>query len=266
MALATGSNDLRLVAIDVGEGQSILLQRGQHGFLVDAGHAGNAPRLIQRLRAFGVERLDYLTLTHLHPDHASGYFRLREAFPDANVLTHDLPFDNTKVPDITRWVNEALVIDTLRKIVYRGDKIEWRDVTIKVIWPPPVLHANLNDGSLVIEILFGSRRALIMGDVSEKIERQLDKNQSLQGPYDALVAGHHGSAGTSSDAFLSLVRPAYSIISTNVSNIRGYPDSGTVDRLQRHSRSKLLKTYEVGDICLEWRKLSGEAELCPNVD
>lgn len=266
MAQTTGSNGLRLIAMDVGEGQAILLQREQHGFLVDTGHVGKALRVIHRLRDFGVERLDYITLTHLHPDHVSGYFRLREAFPNAYVLSHGLAFDETKVPDMTRWVSKALMIDTLRKVVYRGDKIEWRGITIKVIWPPPALQANLNDGSLVIEIIFGSRRALIMGDVGEKIEYELDQNQDLQGSYDVLVTGHHGSKGTSSDAFLSIVKPAYSIISTDVDNIRGYPEAGTVDRLERHSSSQLLKTYDLGDICLEWRNQDSEAELCSGLD
>ena len=101
-----------------------------------------------------------------------------------------------------------------------------------------------------------------MGDVGSKVEQELIDKNSFTGPYDVLVAGHHGSSGTSSAAFLLNVKPSYSIISTDLNNIRGYPAVETVNRLKRHSSTGLFMTYENGDICLEWEPDAGPPAQC----
>ena len=252
----------RLIALDVGEGQSILLQRGQHGVLIDTGHAGKARHVLQQLQAYGVTQLDYLVLTHLHPDHASGYFRIREAFPNLPTLVHNLSFANTGVPDMVRWVAEALENDPYRRQFREGNQLNWQGLAIKSLWPQDFHGANMNDNSLVIEVIFGSYRALIMGDVGSKVEQELLNQNNLSGPYDVLVAGHHGSKGTSSDAFLLKVKPTYSIISTNADNIRGYPAAETLERLARHSSTGLFTTYDYGNICLQWEPIAGPPVKC----
>jgi len=261
---AGAASAFRLIALDVGEGQSILLQRGQHGVLIDTGHAGKARYVLDHLQAYGVTQLDYLVLTHLHPDHASGYFRIREAFPGLPVLVHNLPVANTNVPDMVRWVAEALEVDPYRQQFRGGDQLNWQGVVIKSLWPQDSTGANMNDSSIVIEVIFGSHRALLMGDVGSKVEQELINKNRLAGPYDVLVAGHHGSKDTSSDAFLLKVKPAYSIISTNADNIRGYPAAETVKRLSQRSSIGLFITYDYGDICLQWEPNAGLSVKCLN--
>jgi len=252
----------RLIVLDVGEGQSILLQRGQHGVLIDTGHAGKARYVLQQLEIYGVTQLDYLVLTHLHPDHASGYFRIREAFPNLPVLVHNLSFTDTSVPDMVRWVAEALESDPHRRQFRQGDQLNWQGLVIKPLWPQDSAGVNMNDSSLVIEVIFGSHRVLLMGDVGSKVEQELISKNRLHDPYDVLVAGHHGSDSTSSDAFLLKVNPAYSIISTNADNIRGYPAAETLKRLAQHSSVGLFKTYDYGDICLQWEPTVGPPTKC----
>jgi len=262
---AGAANTFRFIALDVGEGQSILLQRGQHGVLIDTGHAGKARYVLDRLQSYGVTQLDYLVLTHLHPDHASGYFRIREAFPNLPTLVHNLSFANTSEPDMVRWVADALEVDPYRRQFREGDKLNWQGLTIKSLWPQDSSGTNMNDNSLVIEVIFGAHRALLMGDVSSKVEQQLINKNSLAGSYDVLVAGHHGSSGTSSNAFLLTVKPAYAIVSTNADNIRGYPAAETLKRLGQHSSLGVLVTYDYGDICLQWESLdTGPPVKCLN--
>lgn len=253
---------LRLFALDVGEGQAILLQRGERGVLLDTGHAGMSRHVLERLEANGTTQLDYLVLTHLHPDHASGYFRLREAFPTTAILDHHQTISRKKMPDMVRWVTEALARDKYRLPFQAGDRIVWQGVTLAALWPNGPAGENINDNSLVIEVSHGKHRALLMGDVSSKIEEQLLSAGSLHGPYDILVAGHHGSQGTSSREFLSQVQPAYTIVSTNADNIRGYPAPATLKRLQAHTAKALLTTYRHGEICLEWQAGTDLPQRC----
>jgi len=86
------ASDLQVIVLDVGMGQSVLLVEDGHGFLVDTGLARYSPHVLSRMKYYGVDSLDYLILSHLHPEYAGGYFQLRAAWPDIPV------FDSCSVP------------------------------------------------------------------------------------------------------------------------------------------------------------------------
>ena len=73
--------------LDVGMDQSILLAEEGQGLLVDTGLAEYGPNVFSRIKDHGVETLDYLILSYLHPDHAGVYFQIRAAWPDTPVFT-----------------------------------------------------------------------------------------------------------------------------------------------------------------------------------
>ena len=229
---ALAATALHVRVLDVGEGQSVLLHSDQRAILVDTGHAGVATKVLSRLQELGIEQLDYLVLTHLHPDHASGYFRIHEQFPQATVVEHCRPLPANLRIDMIRWVHAALQRNENRLCVTSGDRIDWKDTQISVLWPPATLAdtKNLNHGSLVIQVSRGQRSLLIMGDADKHAEAQLLASASLQ-PVDLLVVGHHGADDASSAGFLQIVRPRQSVISIDKNNIRGYPSPRTLQRL-----------------------------------
>ena len=56
-------------------------QTAGQSFLVDPGPLSTIPRLLQELHRAGIERLDYILLTHIHIDHAGGTGELLKYFP-----------------------------------------------------------------------------------------------------------------------------------------------------------------------------------------
>lgn len=250
---------LRVVVLDVGEGQSVLLRQDGHGVLIDTGHAGRAAQVLRSLRRYGVEQLDYLILTHLHPDHASGYFRLREAFPGTPVLDHHQPLPEG-VPNMMRWTEEALARDPLRRRVMSGDAIVWRDVMLEFLWPRRFEGANINHHSLVIRVCYGDACVLIMGDAGHAAEAALLEKYEFDS-VDLLVAGHHGAGDASSGDFIAAVEPRLSVVSIDRNNIYGYPSLKVLDRLSRHS-DELRLTYRHGDICREWDSPDAAMKTC----
>ena len=228
----SGAEEARLVALDVGEGQAILIQRGEHGILVDTGHVGKARLVLDRLASLGVRQLDYLILTHLHPDHASGYFRLREAWPNTPVLFNGHPISGLAQPDVTRWVYEALITDPLLGVIGAGKKIQWRGVQLEVLWPDGFENRNLNRHSLVIRLDYQDHTVLIMGDADKHVEQTLlNQRDKLPSNADALVMGHHGASDVGDELFLRRLNPRLAIISVNAGNLRGYPDPALLQRL-----------------------------------
>ncbi len=251
---------LRLVVLDVGEGQAVLLQRGTHGVLVDAGHPGMGARILARLRSYGVRTLDALYLTHLHPDHAGGYFRLREAFPSMVVRESGHRPDWRALPDTSRWIVEALERDPRHQIVAAGHHWRWRGVDLAVLWPKAPSGADLNAMSLVLQVGYGGAVVLIMGDAGTAAEAALLRAGRPPGPVAVLVVGHHGAADASGERFLETVRPRMAVVSVNAGNRRGYPAPAVLRRLERWA-GQVWRTDRDGDVCLVLRR-DGSGEPC----
>ncbi|HMB30649.1 MAG TPA: MBL fold metallo-hydrolase, partial [Desulfohalobiaceae bacterium] len=238
--------EIRMVALDVDEGQAILFEENNHGLLVDTGPVYNAGQLVKDLKSYGVKELDYLILTHLHPDHSSGLFHVLEAFPQVTVLESGQRLSQSQSTEIIRWTQNRLNNLKNHRIVLADDKLKWQGANIHFLWPERVKGTNLNRNSLVTSINYKEHTALIMGDAGGFVEEKLKDNGVLPKDVNVLVAGHHGSKKTSTQSFLEYVSPEIAIISIDKNNIRGYPHPDTVNRLKKFSE-KLFQTWN-GDV------------------
>ncbi len=240
---------VQLVVLDVAEGQAVLVQQGEYGILLDTGHAGKARGVLDRLGELGVQHLDYLILTHLHPDHASGYFRLREAWPDVPVLYNGQVMSALGQPDMVRWVYDALLVDAKVRMVGAGERINWRQMQLEILWPDGLEGHNINQNSLVIKLDYADKTVLLMGDADIQVEQAMLKTDKLPASVDILVLGHHGAKDASSEAFLRQLNPELAIISVNKNNLRGYPDASVLQRLQQLG-IKLHRTDRDGELII----------------
>ncbi len=246
--------DLKVVILDVGMGQSVLLVQGGHGLLIDTGLVEYGPHVLSRMNFYGIQTLDYLVLSHLHPDHAGGYFQFREAWPDTSV------FENCHIPeklhpdeeDFFVKVHTALAQDSLRSCLAAGDIVFWQGHELQVLWPVVTEGTNINHNSLVVLLKVGQKGSLlVMGDVDKTVENRLKTTlQSLLSPSGVTlyVAAHHAAVDTGDPGFLSVLRPQVSIISVGQNNPFGYPSDTSVSVLERYSGT-VLRTDRDGEIC-----------------
>ena len=250
------SADLQVVVLDVGMGQSVLLVEEGHGLLVDTGLAGYSPHVLSRMKYFGVDILDYLILSHLHPDHAGGYFQIRSIWPDTPV------FDSCSVPqelhpserDAFFKLQGELVDDPLHCCLKAGDELHWQGHNVKVLWPMSDLGTNLNRDSIVLLITSKlGKTLLIMGDVDKSVERilQITLEASLQQKgVDLYVAGHHAAIDSADPDFLKILHPQVSIVSVGKDNLLGYPSKESMAVLGKYSETT-LRTDLNGEICFK---------------
>ena len=241
--------ELQVTVLDVKEGQAILLSDNNKGVLIDTGHAGQAANVIKKLKHYGVSKLESIILTHLHPDHASGLFRLIEAYPNTHVFSNCHVLPDTVQPDMTRWVYEVLKLDKQHRCLSMGDELVFGNSRIKVLWPQEFVSHDLNHHSLVLVIEDTGKRFLLMGDVGIRAEAELIENNLLPAKIDTLVVGHHGAADATSNEFIKHIQPRRAVISVNANNIRGYPSQKVLQRLESH-QIKVLRTDFHGDIRL----------------
>jgi competence protein ComEC len=229
---------LELTAIDVGQGDSILLVSPQgRTLLVDAGgipfwmHSeldiGEdvvSPYLWSR----GFHELDVVALTHAHADHMGGMAAVLANFhPRELWLGVDSPS-----PELQTLLREAKALKIPVVLHKAGDNLEMGGTKVAVLAPPRDAEAHPsrpNDESLVIKISYGATSALLEGDAEKKTEQQIAR-ESPQA--DLLKVAHHGSATSTIPELLAAVHPRFAVISVGVRNVYGHPRREVLERLE----------------------------------
>lgn len=222
--------DLDTVVLDVGQGQSVLLASGGDFALTDCGSANSwisaGDRAADQLLSMGCRRLDYLILTHYDYDHISG----------VTGLLCRLPVDTLLVPDYRDGAGlREVVLDAARE---RGTAVEFvtaaREIPLGrvcVTVYPPVGQGEDNEQGLAILAEAGENGLLITGDMDAATEKDLLEAYPLP-DIEVLLAGHHGSKYSTSDALLDALQPEAACVSVGA-NRYGHPTEEVLARLAR---------------------------------
>lgn len=210
---------VRLTMLDVGQGQCLLLQSGGKNYLIDCGGDSDtqaADQAAQTLLSQGVFRLDGVILTHFDRDHCGGLENLLSRIPADACYLPDQPND-LKLPAHSR-VEKAL----------DGTVISMGEGQMRLLQPDKVGTEN----NLSVAVLFESPKCVILvtGDRDTEGEASLLEHWDLP-KTDVLVAGHHGSRYSASQALLERVQPRFVLISVGENNNYGHPAKSTLQRL-----------------------------------
>lgn len=218
-----------VTALDVGQGESILVRSGGFLTLVDCGGSGyeNAGDTVAGyLGDFGVRRLDLLVVTHFHNDHANGVARLLERM-EVGLLA--LPDVDQESPIRQELLSAAERTGTEVRFI-RSDTALELDVERTVRLFAPLGAGETNEEGLSVLASQGDFDALITGDMGADVERALLARTELP-RVEVLAVGHHGSQYSTGQELLERIRPEIALISVGKHNSYGHPDPGTVERL-----------------------------------
>ena len=221
-------DECRMMVLDVGQGQCILLQSKGRNFLVDCGGKGEkitADEAAETLLSQGVTHLDGMILTHYDADHSAG---------TANLLTR-VDADVVFVPDAEDTYG---VMDTISDVTSGETLCVSEQMTIDLggtvlMVFPAVLTDSSNESSLCVLFQTEKCAILITGDRSGFGERMLLRNSQIP-DVDVLIAGHHGSKNSVCEELLQAVDPDVVIISVGTDNPYGHPAKETMQRLEEH--------------------------------
>jgi competence protein ComEC len=264
---------LTITMLDVGQGDGIVIRtpRG-HTILIDtggrlergSGEGGQSPAelvgeriVLAYLRRTGVREVDLLVNTHPHGDHVGGCFpivqALRvEAIADSGQSYGGRAFRDCMTAAHMRHVPVILVRRGMHYVTNDG-------VALDALGPEEPLLAegtnDVNENSVVLRLTYRCTacarpfRMLFMGDAGAQSEaRMLATGADLEA--DVLKVGHHGSAYSSTPAFIAAIRPRYALISVGRHNLFGHPAQTTLTTLQ-HLGATVYRTDRCGAISLE---------------
>jgi competence protein ComEC len=251
----------RLVVLDVGQGDALLVQGREAGILIDGGTAlpggFDAGRSVvgPALAALGVERLDLVIATHADLDHRGGLLAVLESIPVRELWIPLGASSDPALRDLLRLSHRRGVRVLERG---RGDgRHDFGDLSVTPLWPgPPADGGNRNDRSLVVRVDHSTRRLLLTGDIGFAAERQLLATAGPELRADVLKVGHHGSAGSTSQAFLDAVSPELAVISAACASRMSLPSATVLSRLER-SVPRVLWTGRDGAAVIGLRGAAG---------
>ncbi|MGF7010559.1 competence protein ComEC [Lachnospiraceae bacterium PF1-22] len=221
--------DMRVTFIDIGQGNSTLIQTGNYNVLIDTGSHKEKEHLMSTLQEKGVEEIDYLIFSHPDEDHIGNGNSIIGNYPVKNVM-YPVTDKDTKAWQITLDAIEEKSIPVSHPLA--GTDFSVGGVKFKVITPATEdKERDANDSSIGFLISHGKKHIVVCGDAGEKSEREATKlSHSIEA--DILVCGHHGSASSTSNEFLTAVDPTYAIISVGKGNSYGHPHAETIAKLE----------------------------------
>lgn len=232
--------------IDVGQGDSILIQSEDQYMLIDAGERNKSNIVIDYLESIGVKKLDYLIGTHPHSDHIGGLADVIRHFDIGKIIMPNVVHTTKTFENVLDAISDKSLRIT-KPII--GNEFTIGSATFTIIAPNSPDYNNLNNYSVGIKLINGANSFVFTGDAEVLSENEM-LNNGLNLDADVLKLGHHGSITSSSDSFLDAVKPSLSIISVGEGNKYGHPH---VEILQTHKdrNIQLYRTDKQGTIILE---------------
>ena len=241
-----GTHSLRMPMLDVGQGQCLLFEDGGVTLMYDCGGDGNdavGENAARLLLSQGTDRLDVLVLSHYDADHCGGVCQLLERLPVSLLYLPDLPCDTALRSDIER---SARAHGTELRYVTRDEKLNYSSSEVYIF--APVLDGSDNEACLALLYSQGRYDVLATGDMTAQAERLLLSRRRLP-DVEVLVAGHHGSAGSTCDTLLAQTTPETVLISVGRNNLYGHPAGETIARIEAFG-AQILRTDLCGTITI----------------
>jgi competence protein ComEC len=292
------TGELQVHVLDVGpiEGDSILIvSPAGKSVLIDAGDAGKGKVVLDALKRYKIDRLDYFIATHPHPDHIGGADEVLNAVKVGTVIDNGVDLSTpapspaptrkgskpapapTPAKKKTKTVNSFF--DEYKEALQKsgaqyeqaqpGKKYDLGGGALLTVLAPnqPLFTKeqlkgggnDTNANSIVLRLDYGDFSMLFMGDAEEQTEARL-VGKDLDLKAKVIKIAHHGSKYATSEGFLKRVQPEAAIISDGAWNRYGHPAQSVLDRLKGVD-AKLYRTDLQGEITIITRGKADSAKF-----
>ena len=238
-------NILEVHFFDVGQGDSIFIEMpNKRQILIDGGPDKTVLEKLNQTMPFYDQTIDLIILTHPDADHLTGLIEVLEYYQVGHILTSGFQKDTATYQEWQRLIKEREIPLT---IAQAGQNIVLQDgIVLEILWPDQSLislYSNpVNNVSVVGRLVYGDIEILLTGDIENKVESVLSK-QEIQS--DILKLAHHGSKTSSMQSFINKVNPEIAVISVGENNKYNHPSETVLERLKN---SIIYRTDKNGDI------------------
>lgn len=250
---------LHLIFCDVGQGDALLIIRGQTQILVDGGPNDKVLSCLGNHLPFWDKDLEMVILTHPEADHLNGIISVIDRYSVRQIIGNSLVSSSGTFSKFREEVIREKIPVYSPKY---GDKIKIGKLTFQILWPREKLGDELvwqskadsqvlgayagsfNETSVVSLLEYGQFQTLLTGDIGFKEEQSFLADL---GGADVLKVGHHGSKYSTSKDLLEKLKPALAVISVGLKNNYGHPSKEVLERL-KEAGAKVWRTDLDGEV------------------
>ena len=215
--------------IDVGQGDSILLDLGDTEVLIDGGD--KSPGVVSYIDDYVDGPLEVMVATHPHADHIGGLIAVLNAFEVSKIILNGDTSTSQTYSQFMSAVNSegADVSVYTRGFTFAFAVIGTDNLYFNVLNPVD-LSGTINNNSIVLSVTYGQIAFLFDGDAEQEAEASM-LTAGIVPDVDILKVGHHGSRTASSMQFLEAAKPEYAIYMAGQGNSYGHPHQETIANL-----------------------------------
>jgi len=234
--------ELTIHYLDVGHGDATLLTCDGMSMLIDCGDGTQGTKIQNYLQKRGIEKLDYLILTHPDKDHIGGAPVIITKFDIDTMFMSYYEKDNSTYDRLMETIEYKRQIWSTPEV---GDSYQFGSAYFTVLAPNDI-YEDSNDASIAIKLTHEDNDFLFTGDAEKKAEKDMVAS-GYDLSADVLHVGHHGSNSSTKKSFLEAVMPTYAVISCDYNGDYGHPRAEVLNRL-RENGVKVFRTDEQGTI------------------
>ncbi|MDR1540895.1 MAG: MBL fold metallo-hydrolase [Clostridiales bacterium] len=222
-----GSDVLTVTFIDIGQGDSELIQLGDSAVLIDSGEYEKRNVVINTLESLGVKKLDLVIATHPHADHMGSMSAIIDHFEIERIMMPNAVATTVAFEKMLQSIqNKGLKID--RPIA--GTDVQAGEITLHIFAPNSEKYSDVNNYSIIAKLEHGNVSFLFTGDAEALSEKEVLAKE-FDASADVLKLGHHGSSSSTSPDFLAAVGPKLAVISCGAGNTYGHPHRETMAKM-----------------------------------
>lgn len=221
--------------IDVGQGDSALVECDGHYMLIDGGDTSAGQKVYDVLEEKGIKKLDILAVSHLHEDHVGGLAKALTYASQIGITISNSVYSDTET--FRKFEHELGINNCKITVPENGDTYNLGSARVQVV---DVSAKEYND-SLVLLIIYGDTRFLFTGDIEingqSRVSDALEKNQFnglslIKMPHHGAYNDDYGFDSSALNGLFWIYDPTYFIISVGENNQYKHPHQKTLDIIE----------------------------------
>lgn len=234
---AEESGFLKITVLKIGKADAIIINSQSGAVLIDAGEEDDGAEILEKARARGIEKLDYMIITHYDKDHVGGAAEVIAGMEIGEIIEPGYKKDSG---EYNAYVSAAEKAGVKRTVPSKNLSFELDGAVYDIFMPKKSSYANENDYSIAVKVKYAGLSALFAGDALDARTAELEGEKISA---NVLKVPHHGSFQKGNESFFKAVGPQYALITCSDKNPA---DSKTSSALIK-AGSEVLMTSD-GDI------------------